>query len=61
MQQLDFYGLESKDAVRMSWNNLPSTKVQLTRAVVPIGVFYCKYFFCNINSTHERSRESCSC
>ncbi len=27
MQQLDFYGLESKDAVRMSWNNLPSTKV----------------------------------
>ncbi|KAM3130641.1 hypothetical protein pb186bvf_017233 [Paramecium bursaria] len=40
MQQLDFYGLESKDAVRMSWNNLPSTKVQLTRAVVPIGVFY---------------------
>lgn len=26
-QQIDYYALEAQDGIRMSWNNLPSTKV----------------------------------
>ena len=40
LKLMDFYTLESKDCVRMSWNNLPSTKLETMRAVLPIGVHY---------------------
>ena len=37
---MDFYAEEAKDAVRLSWNKLCSTKLMSTRAVVPMGCLY---------------------
>jgi protein transport protein SEC23 len=40
---MDFYSLEAQDGVRLSWNNIPSTKLAATRSVLPIGVHYNPY------------------
>ncbi|CAD8135653.1 unnamed protein product [Paramecium pentaurelia] len=40
IQPIDFYQEEYKDGVRLSWNTLPATKLQSTRAIVPIGCLY---------------------
>ena len=37
---MDFYSLEAQDAVRFSWNNLPSSKITATRAVLPLTCLY---------------------
>lgn len=37
---MDFYALESQDAIRFSWNNLPSSKMSATRAVIPMSCLY---------------------
>eukprot|EP00981_Chlorochromonas_danica_P009539 scaffold2727_cov161-Ochromonas_danica.AAC.2 len=43
MQQWDFYGPEQRDGVRMSWNVWPSTRLEATRIVAPIGCFQVDY------------------
>lgn len=40
MQQWDFHGPEQRDGVRYSWNVWPSTKLDATRIVVPLGCMY---------------------
>lgn len=40
---MDFYQMEAQDAVRLVWNNIPSTKLASTRAVLPVGVHYTPY------------------
>lgn len=40
---MDFYQLEADDGIRMVWNNLPSTKLAATRAVLPIAAHYTPY------------------
>jgi len=37
---MDFYEIESKDAVRFSWNNFPPNKLALVRSHVPLGCLY---------------------
>mmetsp|Transcript_11243 Transcript_11243/g.9630 ORF Transcript_11243/g.9630 Transcript_11243/m.9630 type:complete len:142 (-) Transcript_11243:537-962(-) len=37
---MDFFGIESQDAVRLSWNVLPPNKLALVRAHIPLGVLY---------------------
>ena len=37
---MDFYAVESQDAVRMSWNVIPPNKLALTRSQVPLGCVY---------------------
>jgi protein transport protein SEC23 len=37
---MDFYDLESRDAIRFSWNVFPPNKVSLFRAHVPLGCLY---------------------
>ena len=37
---MDYYTEESKNAVRFTWNKLPTSKQMLTRAVVPMGCLY---------------------
>ena len=41
--KMDFYDLETKDGIRFSWNNLPSSKISSTKNVVPISVQYSPY------------------
>lgn len=36
-QQWDFHGPEQKDGARFSWNVWPSTRIEATRIVVPLG------------------------
>ena len=38
---MDFYGIEQRDAVRLSWNTFPSNRLALTRSVIPMGALYC--------------------
>lgn len=40
MQQWDFYGPEQRDGVRCSWNVWPSSRLEATRVVVPLGCLY---------------------
>jgi protein transport protein SEC23 len=40
MQQWDFHGPEMRDGVRFSWNVWPSSKIDCTRIVVPLGCLY---------------------
>jgi len=40
MQSWDFHGLEARDGVRFSWNVWPSSKLEATRIVVPLGCMY---------------------
>ena len=37
---MDFYQFENQDAIRFSWNNLPSSKVSAAKAVIPITAIY---------------------
>jgi len=37
---MDYYALEGKDAVRMSWNVLPPSKLALQQAQIPLGCIY---------------------
>jgi protein transport protein SEC23 len=37
LQQWDFYGPEQRDGVRFSWNIWPSSRLDATRVVVPLG------------------------
>lgn len=36
----DFHGQEARDGVRHSWNVWPSTRIEATRCVVPLGTLY---------------------
>ena len=36
-QQWDFHGPEQRDGVRSSWNVWPSSRIEATRIVVPLG------------------------
>mmetsp|Transcript_6305 Transcript_6305/g.14506 ORF Transcript_6305/g.14506 Transcript_6305/m.14506 type:complete len:766 (-) Transcript_6305:277-2574(-) len=36
----DIYGGEERDGVRLSWNTWPSTRLEATRIVVPVGSLY---------------------
>jgi protein transport protein SEC23 len=36
-QQWDFHGPEQRDGVRCSWNVWPSSRIEATRIVVPLG------------------------
>mmetsp|Transcript_26453 Transcript_26453/g.44705 ORF Transcript_26453/g.44705 Transcript_26453/m.44705 type:complete len:531 (-) Transcript_26453:1186-2778(-) len=38
--QWDFHGPEQRDGVRFSWNVWPSSKLEATRCVVPLGCLY---------------------
>lgn len=40
----DVHAAEDRDGVRFSWNCWPSTRLEATRIVVPIGAVY--VFFC---------------
>lgn len=40
MQQWDIYGPEQRDGVRFSWNVWPSSRLEATRVVVPLGCLY---------------------
>lgn len=40
MQNWDIYGPEQKDGIRFSWNVWPSTRLDATRIVVPLGCLY---------------------
>lgn len=35
--------MEADDGIRMVWNNMPSTKIAATRAVLPISIHYTPY------------------
>jgi hypothetical protein len=37
LQQWDFYGPEQRDGVRFSWNIWPSSRLEATRIVAPMG------------------------
>lgn len=37
---MDFYSTENNDAIRLSWNNLPSSKMAAMKLVVPPCVLY---------------------
>ena len=37
---MDYYALEAQDAIRFCWNNLPSSKISATRAVLPLSLLY---------------------
>jgi protein transport protein SEC23 len=37
---MDIYGQESRDGIRFSWNNFPTSKLASTRVVVPVGCLY---------------------
>mmetsp|Transcript_28195 Transcript_28195/g.63859 ORF Transcript_28195/g.63859 Transcript_28195/m.63859 type:complete len:770 (-) Transcript_28195:276-2585(-) len=39
-QQWDFHGPEQKDGIRSSWNVWPSSRIEATRCVVPLGCLY---------------------
>jgi hypothetical protein len=45
MQNWDFYGPEQRDGIRFSWNAWPSSKLDATRIVVPLGCLYVLLFF----------------
>jgi len=36
----DIYGGEERDGVRLSWNVWPSSRLEATRIVVPVGSMY---------------------
>ena len=37
---------ETRDGVRMSWNMWPSSRLEATRLVVPLGKYrMCRYYF----------------
>ena len=36
----DFHQLEERDGLRFTWNSWPSSKLDATRVVVPIGCMY---------------------
>jgi len=36
----DVYGQEARDGVRHSWNVWPSTRLEATRVVVPLGTLF---------------------
>jgi hypothetical protein len=36
----DFHGPEQRDGVRFSWNVWPSSRLEATRIVVPLGCLY---------------------
>ncbi len=36
-QQWDFHGPEQRDGIRNSWNTWPSSRIEATRIVVPLG------------------------
>ncbi len=40
MQQWDFHGPEQRDGIRFSWNIWPSSRLEATRIVVPLGCLY---------------------
>lgn len=40
MEVYDFHGAEDRDAIRFSWNAWPSSKLEATRAIVPLGCLY---------------------
>ena len=46
---MDFYSVEAKDGVRLSWNNIPPTKKVATRAILPIAIHYTP--FCELKKT----------
>jgi protein transport protein SEC23 len=37
---MDFYAIENNDAIRLSWNNLPCSKMSVMKLVVPPCVLY---------------------
>jgi protein transport protein SEC23 len=36
----DFHGLEARDGIRYSYNVWPSTRIEATRIVVPLGALF---------------------
>ena len=58
---MDFYALEAQDGVRCSWNNIPPTKLQATRAILPIGVHYTPYKDLENLPTVEYDPLRCKC
>eukprot|EP01104_Vermistella_antarctica_P015374 TRINITY_DN5034_c0_g1_i1.p1 TRINITY_DN5034_c0_g1~~TRINITY_DN5034_c0_g1_i1.p1 ORF type:complete len:756 (+),score=198.87 TRINITY_DN5034_c0_g1_i1:275-2542(+) len=40
---MDFVGDEERDGIRLSWNVWPSSRIEATRAVVPVGALYQPY------------------
>ena len=58
---MDFYALESQDGVRCTWNNIPPTKLQATRAVLPIGIHYSPYKDLENIATVEYDPLRCKC
>ena len=36
----EFVELEEQDGVRMSWNVWPNSKLEATKCVVPLSIFY---------------------
>jgi protein transport protein SEC23 len=37
MQNWDFHGPEARDGIRFSWNVWPTTRLEATRIVIPLG------------------------
>ena len=37
---MDFYAIESTDAVRFSWNHFPNSKASAIKNVVPLSLLY---------------------
>ena len=37
---MDFAAMEEQDAIRLSWNVWPNTRLESSRIVVPIGALY---------------------
>ena len=40
MSGWDFHGMESRDGLRQSWNVWPSSRIEATRCVAPLGCLY---------------------
>ena len=36
----DVHGMEARDGARFSWNVWPSSRIEATRCVVPLGCLY---------------------
>lgn len=58
---MDFHTLEGQDGVRLVWNNIPCTKLQATRWVLPIGVHYSPYRDLDNLATLEYNPIKCKC
>ena len=56
MQQWDFHGPEQRDGVRFSMNVWPSSKLEATRVVVPLG---CMFVFISFYAPVRRSCYVC--